>query len=113
MLGDTWLCRVWKGLTSSTTLACASLHSPVLLLMSSSVSIGCVNNYCTTCSLFMHLLSDRQVSAYPVVERAGFIWLFFGDLPEDVRPPIPATYVPELEGGNWHAGEMWSLAFRV
>ena len=32
-----------------------------------------------------------------VVERGGFVWLFFGDrrMPVDERPPIPTT--PELE----------------
>jgi phenylpropionate dioxygenase-like ring-hydroxylating dioxygenase large terminal subunit len=45
-----------------------------------------------------------QVSAYPVVESGGFIWLFFGDLPEDLRPPLPSSFVPELHDRKWHAG---------
>ncbi|KAG2424757.1 hypothetical protein HYH02_015139 [Chlamydomonas schloesseri] len=49
------------------------------------------------------------VNAYPVEERGGFVWLFFGaqGLPADERPPIPL--VPELEDSkNWRAvyGEM-------
>lgn len=44
------------------------------------------------------------VSSYPVVEDGGFVWLFFGDLPEDLRPPIPTAFVPELNDANWHAG---------
>lgn len=34
-----------------------------------------------------------------VVERGGFLWVFYGskELPADERPPIP--YVPEL--GGW------------
>ncbi len=37
------------------------------------------------------------VSAYDVVEKGGFVWLFNGpkSLPADARPPIP--YVPELD----------------
>ncbi|WIA21123.1 hypothetical protein OEZ85_005438 [Tetradesmus obliquus] len=43
------------------------------------------------------------VNAYPVEERGGFIWLFWGDkrLPAEERPPIPFT--PELEDPTWHA----------
>ncbi|GIL69464.1 hypothetical protein Vretimale_13577 [Volvox reticuliferus] len=48
------------------------------------------------------------VDAYPVEERGGFVWLFFGakGLPKDERPPLPIT--PELEDPNWRAvyGEM-------
>lgn len=43
------------------------------------------------------------VEAYPVEERGGFVWLFFGDksLPADARPPIPIC--EELEDPNWRA----------
>ncbi|GLC44619.1 hypothetical protein PLESTB_001326400 [Pleodorina starrii] len=48
------------------------------------------------------------VDSYPVEERGGFVWLFFGskNLPEDERPPLPL--VPELEDPNWRPvyGEM-------
>ncbi|KAG2424769.1 hypothetical protein HXX76_014193 [Chlamydomonas incerta] len=49
------------------------------------------------------------VASYPVEERGGFVWLFFGaaGLPADERPPIPM--VPELEDtSTWRAvyGEM-------
>lgn len=39
------------------------------------------------------------VPSYPVAEKGGFIWLFYGSpsLPEEQRPPIPFT--PEL--GAW------------
>lgn len=43
------------------------------------------------------------LGAYPVVEQGGFVWLFYGDLPEDLRPPVPASFVPELEAAGWHA----------
>lgn len=48
------------------------------------------------------------VGSYPVKEQGGFVWLFYGDLPEDLRPPLPASFVPELEREGWHAayGEM-------
>lgn len=41
------------------------------------------------------------MDAYPVVEKGGFIWLFYGStkLPEDARPPIPV--IPELEDPSW------------
>ena len=43
----------------------------------------------------------QLVDAWPVTERGGFVWLFYGskDLPEEERPPIPL--VPELEDGTW------------
>ncbi|GFR49992.1 hypothetical protein Agub_g12138 [Astrephomene gubernaculifera] len=57
-----------------------------------------------------HLAFPRRplVDSYPVEERGGFVWLFFGakGLPADERPPLPL--VPELEDPNWRAvyGEM-------
>lgn len=41
------------------------------------------------------------VDAYPVEEKGGFVWLFYGStkLPEDARPPIP--YTPELDDPAW------------
>jgi len=41
------------------------------------------------------------MDAYPVVDKGGFIWLFYGSskLPEDARPPIPV--IPELEDPTW------------
>jgi len=41
--------------------------------------------------------------AYTVVEKGGFIWLFYGSnkLRADERPPIP--FVPELEDPTWKA----------
>lgn len=47
--------------------------------------------------------SRPVVDSYPVEERGGFVWLFFGSksLPKDERPPIPI--VPELEDPNWRA----------
>ncbi|KAF5827662.1 hypothetical protein DUNSADRAFT_275 [Dunaliella salina] len=49
-------------------------------------------------------LPKRQlVETYPVVEKGGFVWLFFGSktLPPDERPPIP--FIPELEDPSWQA----------
>lgn len=41
-----------------------------------------------------------QVAAYPVQEKYGFVWLFYGDLPEAERPPIPP--LPEYDDPNFH-----------
>ncbi|MBE9201494.1 MULTISPECIES: aromatic ring-hydroxylating dioxygenase subunit alpha [unclassified Nodularia (in: cyanobacteria)] len=41
-----------------------------------------------------------NVNSYPVQEKYGFIWLFYGDLPESERPPIPA--LPEFDDPNLH-----------
>jgi len=45
------------------------------------------------------------LESYPVEERGGFVWLFFGDarLPADERPPIP--HAPELDAppDQWRA----------
>jgi phenylpropionate dioxygenase-like ring-hydroxylating dioxygenase large terminal subunit len=30
-----------------------------------------------------------SVDSYPAQEKYGFIWLFYGDLPEEKRPPLP------------------------
>lgn len=54
-------------------------------------------------------LPKRSIlNAYPVEEKGGFIWLFFGSnsMPAEERPPIPV--IPELESGDWRAvyGEM-------
>jgi len=42
------------------------------------------------------------VSAFDIVERGGFVWLFYGSssLPMEERPPIPM--MPELEDPEWH-----------
>lgn len=41
------------------------------------------------------------VPSYPVEEKGGFIWMFYGPacMPEEQRPPIPFT--PELEDPEW------------
>ncbi|KAK3247277.1 hypothetical protein CYMTET_43220 [Cymbomonas tetramitiformis] len=43
------------------------------------------------------------LGSYPIEERGGFVWLFWGSksMPEDARPPIPL--VPELEDPQWSA----------
>ena len=41
-----------------------------------------------------------RVESYPVQEKYGCIWMFYGDLPEAERPPIPP--LPEFEDPNWH-----------
>ena len=41
-----------------------------------------------------------RVAAYPVQEKYGFVWLFYGDLPAAERPPIPP--LPEFEDPTLH-----------
>lgn len=41
-----------------------------------------------------------RVDAYSVQEKYGFVWLFYGDLPEAERPPIPP--LPEFEDSKLH-----------
>ncbi|ARV59275.1 (2Fe-2S)-binding protein [Nostocales cyanobacterium HT-58-2] len=41
-----------------------------------------------------------RVESYPVQEKYGFVWLFYGDLPEAERPPIPP--LPEFEDPTLH-----------
>lgn len=47
----------------------------------------------------------QVVPVYEVEERGGFIWLWYGSstVPRDLRPPIPAANVPELEDPSWKA----------
>jgi len=40
------------------------------------------------------------INSYPVQEKYGFVWLFYGDLPEKERPPIPP--LPEYEDSTMH-----------
>jgi phenylpropionate dioxygenase-like ring-hydroxylating dioxygenase large terminal subunit len=49
-----------------------------------------------------------RVDTYPVQEKYGFVWLFYGDLPEEERPPIP--FLPEFEDPTLHHS---FLDFRV
>jgi phenylpropionate dioxygenase-like ring-hydroxylating dioxygenase large terminal subunit len=53
-----------------------------------------------------------RVSAYDVVEKYGWVWIFIGDLPADQRPPIPELphfYNPDLKAirGDFH----WSANY--
>ena len=41
-----------------------------------------------------------RVETYPAQEKYGFVWLFYGDLPEAERPPIPP--LPEFENPTLH-----------
>ncbi|MFN6561223.1 MAG: Rieske 2Fe-2S domain-containing protein [Nostoc sp. ChiSLP01] len=41
-----------------------------------------------------------HIEGYPIQEKYGFIWLFYGDLPEAERPPIPT--IPEFEDPTMH-----------
>ncbi|MBD2726599.1 aromatic ring-hydroxylating dioxygenase subunit alpha [Nostoc sp. FACHB-892] len=41
-----------------------------------------------------------RIESYPVQEKYGFIWIFYGDLPEAERPPIPP--LPEFEDSIWY-----------
>ncbi|MBW4561626.1 MAG: aromatic ring-hydroxylating dioxygenase subunit alpha [Mojavia pulchra JT2-VF2] len=53
-----------------------------------------------------------RLNTYPVQEKYGFIWLFWGDLPEKERPPIPL--LPEFDTPGWRAvyGELqWNTHY--
>lgn len=41
-----------------------------------------------------------NLGSYPVQEKYGFVWLFYGNLSEEKRPPIPP--LPEYEDPNMH-----------
>lgn len=41
-----------------------------------------------------------SVETYPVQEKYGFIWVFYGDLPLEECPPIPP--LPEFAIRSWH-----------
>ncbi|MBP5971161.1 aromatic ring-hydroxylating dioxygenase subunit alpha [Brasilonema sp. CT11] len=43
------------------------------------------------------------VDTYPVQEKYGFVWLFYGDLPEAERHPLPT--IPEYVFSNLHPVE--------
>ncbi|AFY71277.1 Rieske (2Fe-2S) iron-sulfur domain protein [Thalassoporum mexicanum PCC 7367] len=90
---------------------------------------GTVNDNCLTCPYHgwkfdssgkcvdipanpagMSIPNRAKVSTYDVVEKYGWIWLFWGDLPIDERPPIPELphfYNPDLKAisgdFNWSA----------
>jgi phenylpropionate dioxygenase-like ring-hydroxylating dioxygenase large terminal subunit len=38
---------------------------------------------------------NARLETYPVQEKYGFVWLFWGDLPDEVRPPLPSF--PEVK----------------
>ncbi|BAZ53803.1 Rieske [2Fe-2S] domain-containing protein [Nostoc sp. NIES-4103] len=40
------------------------------------------------------------IDSYSVQEKYGFVWLFYGNLPEQERPPIPS--LPEYEDPTMH-----------
>lgn len=42
-----------------------------------------------------------MIPKYPLIEKGGFIWLFFGDKSPLRVPPVP--FVPELEDSKWKA----------
>lgn len=44
-----------------------------------------------------------RIHAYPVQEKYGFVWLFWGDLPENERPPLPSF--PEVKDSAFRAVE--------
>lgn len=52
---------------------------------------------------------QAKVKAYDVEEKYGFVWLFYGDLEGEKRPPIPPLKEAE-EGSSWHCSE---LSFQV
>jgi phenylpropionate dioxygenase-like ring-hydroxylating dioxygenase large terminal subunit len=41
-----------------------------------------------------------HVTSYSVQEKYGFVWMFYGDLPEAERPPIPP--LPEYDDPDFH-----------
>ncbi|WP_341526713.1 aromatic ring-hydroxylating dioxygenase subunit alpha [Nostoc sp. UHCC 0302] len=41
-----------------------------------------------------------NVNSYPVQEKYGFIWVFYGNLPAEERPPIPP--LPEYQDPTMH-----------
>lgn len=41
-----------------------------------------------------------RIDAYPTAEKYGWIWVFLGDLPESLRPPIPELF-PEFDDPAW------------
>jgi phenylpropionate dioxygenase-like ring-hydroxylating dioxygenase large terminal subunit len=46
-----------------------------------------------------------KVRAYDVEEKYGFVWLFYGELKGDERPPIPPLAEAEA-GSTWHCSEL-------
>ncbi len=42
---------------------------------------------------------QARLNTYSVQEKYGLVWLFWGDLPENQRPPLPL--VPEFGKSNW------------
>lgn len=43
----------------------------------------------STGSAFSKVMTKAKVNTYPVQEKFGLVWLFYGDLPVERRPPIP------------------------
>ncbi|MBW4555152.1 MAG: aromatic ring-hydroxylating dioxygenase subunit alpha [Trichormus sp. ATA11-4-KO1] len=48
----------------------------------------------------MPIPKRANINSYPVQEKYGFIWLFYGELPTQKCPPIPP--LPEYEDPNMH-----------
>lgn len=48
----------------------------------------------------MPVPKKARIEAYPVQEKYGFVWMFYGDLPEAERPPIPP--LPEADDPTFH-----------
>jgi phenylpropionate dioxygenase-like ring-hydroxylating dioxygenase large terminal subunit len=42
-----------------------------------------------------------RIDTYPVREKYGFVWLFWGNLPEAERPPLPSF--PEIKEPRWRS----------
>jgi phenylpropionate dioxygenase-like ring-hydroxylating dioxygenase large terminal subunit len=42
-----------------------------------------------------------RVNSYPVQEKYGFVWLFWGDLSLDESPPVPS--LPEFSDSSWRS----------
>ncbi|WP_375477656.1 Rieske 2Fe-2S domain-containing protein, partial [uncultured Nostoc sp.] len=53
-----------------------------------------------------------RLNTYPVKEKYGFVWLFWGDIPEKECPSIPS--LPEFDAPGWRAvyGELqWNTHY--
>ena len=86
------------------------------------LSLGWVDNNCLRCPYHgwkfqadgkcidipanapeMPIPKKARVDSYPVQEKYGFVWLFYGDLPPEKRPPLPT--LPDSIFANLHPVE--------
>lgn len=48
----------------------------------------------------MAIPKRARVATYPVKEANGFVWIFWGSLPEQQRPPLPA--LSQFDSSQWY-----------